>query len=244
MAEWIASRENPLTARVMVNRIWYHLFGRGIVETIDNFGTLGEEPSHPELLDYLAVRFMDQAGRSRKRFAKSCSSRAYRMSSDHDAANYAKDPGNRYFWRMNRRRLDAEAIRDATLAVAGTLDLTRPAGSPIADSTTSSEIGRRGSIEDLSDSVAHHRSVYLPLVRNGMPEVLAVFDVADPSLVVGQREVTTVATQALFLMNSPFVLEQVRRQTAEALSRRRRATTAHGVERGLSPDSATPAVVR
>ncbi len=215
MAEWIASRDNPLTARVMVNRVWYHLFGRGIVETVDNFGSLGEEPSHPELLDYLAVRFMDQGWSLKKTVRELVLSRAYRMASEHDADNYAKDPGNRYFWRMNRRRLDAEAIRDATLAVGGTLDLARPVGSPIANLTTATEIGRRGSIEDLSDSVAHHRSVYLPLIRNGMPEVLAVFDVADPSLIVGQREVTTVATQALFLMNSPLV----RKQAQEAAKR-------------------------
>ena len=228
MAEWIASRDNPLTARVMVNRVWYHLFGRGIVETVDNFGALGEEPSHPELLDYLAVRFMDHGWSLKKTIRELVLSRAYRMASDHDADNYAKDPGNRYFWRMNRRRLDAEAIRDATLAVGGTLDLTRPVGSPIANLTTSTEIGRRGSIEDLSDSVAHHRSVYLPLVRNGMPEVLAVFDVADPSLIVGQREVTTVATQALFLMNSPLVLEQ-----SQAAAKRVTSSSgdaAHGVE--------------
>ncbi|MBA4020642.1 MAG: hypothetical protein C0483_26075 [Pirellula sp.] len=228
MAEWIASRENPLTARVMVNRVWYHLFGRGIVETVDNFGALGEEPSHPELLDYLAVSFMDHGWSLKKAVRELVLSRAYRMSSDHDADNYAKDPGNKFFWRMNRRRLDAEAIRDATLAVGGSLDLSRPTGSPIANLSTATEIGKRGSIEDLSDAVAHHRSVYLPLIRNGMPEVLAVFDVADPSLIVGQREVTTVATQALFLMNSPLVLEQ-----AQAAAKRVTSSTsdaARGVE--------------
>ena len=228
LAEWIASRDNPLTARVMVNRIWYHLFGRGIVETVDNFGALGEEPSHPELLDYLAVRFMDQGWSLKKTIRELVLSRAYHMAGVHEADNYAKDPGNRYFWRMNRRRLDAEAIRDATLAVGGTLDLTRPVGSPIAQLTTAGEIGRRGSIEDLSESVAHHRSVYLPLIRNGMPEVLAVFDVADPSLIVGQREVTTVATQALFLMNSPLVLEQAQAAAKRVTSSSGDAT--HGIE--------------
>ena len=228
LAEWIASRDNPLTARVMVNRVWYHLFGRGIVETVDNFGALGEEPSHPELLDYLAVRFMDQGWSLKKTIRELVLSRAYRMASEHDADNYAKDPGNRYFWRMNRRRLDAEAIRDATLAVGGTLDLARPVGSPIARLSTAGELGRRGSIEDLGDSVAHHRSIYLPLIRNGMPEALAVFDVADPSLIVGQREVTTVATQALFLMNSPLVLKQAQEAAKRVTSSS--GDTARGVE--------------
>ena len=228
LAEWIASRDNPLTARVMVNRVWYHLFGRGIVETVDNFGALGEEPSHPELLDYLAVRYMDQGWSLKKTIRELVLSRAYRMASEHDADNYAKDPGNRYFWRMNRRRLDAEAIRDATLAVGGTLDLARPVGSPIARLSTAGELGRRGSIEDLGDSVAHHRSIYLPLIRNGMPEALAVFDVADPSLIVGQREVTTVATQALFLMNSPLVLKQAQEAAKRVTSSS--GDTARGVE--------------
>jgi cytochrome c553 len=208
LAQWIASRDNPLTARVMVNRIWSHLFGRGIVETVDNFGALGEEPSHRELLDFLALRFMDNDWSLKKSIREMVLSRAYRMSSAHDANDYAKDPGNRYFWRMNCRRLDAEAIRDAALAVAGTLDLSRPGVSPVAKLETSNEIGRRVSVDGLDSDVAQNRSVYLPLIRNAMPEVLAVFDVADPSLIVGQREVTTVATQALFLMNSPLILEQ------------------------------------
>lgn len=216
LAQWIASRDNPLTARVMVNRVWYHLFGRGIVETVDNFGALGEEPSHPELLDYLAVRFMDNGWSLKKSIREIVLSRVYRLSSAHDAAGYAKDPGNRYFWRMNRRRLDAEAIRDAALAVSGTLDLKRPSGSPVAELEASNEIGRRVSVDDLDAAVAHNRSVYLPLIRNAVPEALAVFDVADPSLIVGQREVTTVATQALFLMNSPLVLEQSQ-QAAERI---------------------------
>ena len=216
LARWIAARENPLTARVAVNRIWYHLFGRGLVETIDNFGALGEEPSHPELLDYLAVRFMDNGWSTKQLIRDVVLSRAYRMSSDHDEAQYAKDPGNEYFWRMNRRRLDAESIRDALLAAAGVLDLKRPAGSPVAALGLVGEIRRNNSFDPNAAVMTPHRSVYLPLVRNGVPEALSVFDVADPSLVVGQRDVTTVATQALFLMNNPFVLEQAR-QTAEKL---------------------------
>jgi len=216
LARWIASRDNPLTARVAVNRIWSHLFGRGIVDTIDNFGALGEEPSNPQLLDYLAVRFVEGGWSTKKMIREITLSRAYRLASAHDEANYAQDPGNIHLWRMDRRRLDAESIRDAMLAAAGMLDLTRPQGSPIAALKPSDEIGRRVSTTGMEEQRAKNRSVYLPLVRNAVPEALSVFDVADPSLVVGKREVTTVATQALFLMNSGFSEEQAK-QTAERL---------------------------
>jgi cytochrome c553 len=216
LAQWIASRDNPLTARVAVNRIWSHLFGAGIVDSIDNFGALGDEPSNPQLLDYLAVRFVDGGWSTKKLIREIVLSRTYRMASDHDADNYAKDPANINLWRMNRRRLDAEAIRDAMLAAAGTLDLKRPHGSPIASLKPSDEIGRRVSTSGMENDRAKNRSIYLPLVRNAVPESLAVFDVADPSLVVGKREVTTVATQALYLMNSGFAEEHAG-QTAERL---------------------------
>jgi hypothetical protein len=206
-AAWLVSRENPLTARVMVNRIWAHLFGRGIVESVDNFGALGDEPTHPELLDYLAIRFMNQGWSVKKMIQEIMLTRAYRMGSFHQDAAYAVDPDNRLLWRMNRRRLEAEVIRDSILAVSGQLQLERPKGSLVEDNG-STEIGRRRGPTPPDYSTFMHRSVYLPYVRSRMPEVLTVFDVADPSLIVGQREVTTVATQALFMMNSPLVMEQ------------------------------------
>ncbi|HEV3339213.1 MAG TPA: DUF1553 domain-containing protein [Pirellulales bacterium] len=205
MARWITSSDNPLTARVMVNRVWQHLFGEGIVPTIDNFGALGEEPSHPELLDTLAVQFMHE-GWSVKRLVRSLVlSRAYQLSSRHSASCYAIDPSNRLLWRMQRRRLDAEEIRDAVLAASGQLDLERPQGSPVMGMDGN---GKNDKMKDAMQTLVNHRAVYLPMYRGNVPEALAVFDMADPSLIVGRREVTTVPTQALFLMNSPFVLKQ------------------------------------
>ncbi len=206
LAMWLTQKQNPLTARVMVNRIWYHLFGRGIVETIDNFGALSEPPTHPELLDYLAIRLMERGWSVKQTIKEIMLSRTYQLASDHHEANYAVDPDNKFLWRMSRRRLDAEAIRDAILAVGGQLDLQRPPGS-LTQEVSGGEIGRRARLEALKKPVTF-RSAYLPLVRGLVPEFLTIFDVADPELVVGQRDVTTVATQALYMMNSPFVQEQ------------------------------------
>jgi len=205
LAHWLASKENPLTARVMANRIWSHLFGRGIVESVDNFGALGDQPTHPELLDYLASRFVEKGWSVKKLIREIVLSRTYQLSSNHHEANYAIDGDNRYLWRMSRRRLEAEAIRDAMLAASGRLDLTRPEGSPVMQ-LAGGEIGRGKNASKLPME-SLHRSVYLPLIRGAVPESLSVFDAADPSLPVGQREVTTVATQALFLMNSSVVIE-------------------------------------
>lgn len=205
LANWIASKDNPLTARVMVNRVWSHLFGRGLVASVDNFGTLGDEPSHPELLDHLAARFVEQGWSVKKLIREMVLSRTYQLSSDHNEHNYGIDGDNRYLWRMSRRRLEAEAIRDALLAASGKLELQRPDASPVMK-LAGGEIGRGKNAARVSGDT-NHRSIYLPLIRGAVPDSLSVFDVADPSLSVGQREVTTVATQALFLMNSPFVIE-------------------------------------
>jgi hypothetical protein len=224
LAGWIAGKDNPLTARVMVNRVWQHLFGQGLVNTVDNFGALGEEPTDPRLLDALAVRFMNDDKWSLKKLIRSIvRSRVYRLSSMHDAADYAVDPSNKYLWRMERRRLDAEEIRDAMLAASGQLDLERPAGSSILE--LDNGLVRGGKALQEVRKTTNHRSVYLPILRGLVPEMLQVFDVADPNLIVGQRDVTTVAPQALFLMNNPFVMMQ-----SNLLARRVLGT------RGLSPD--------
>ncbi|HEX5102805.1 MAG TPA: PSD1 and planctomycete cytochrome C domain-containing protein, partial [Pirellulaceae bacterium] len=123
LAMWLTSEKNPLTARVAANRVWYHLFGRGIVSTVDNFGALGEKPTHPELLDYLALKFMQDGWSTKKLIREIMLSRTYQLASDHSEANFAVDPGNTLVWRMNRKRLEAEAIRDSILAVSGNLDL-------------------------------------------------------------------------------------------------------------------------
>jgi cytochrome c553 len=218
LAMWMTGKQNPLTARVMANRVWYHLFGRGIVDTVDNFGALGGQPSHPELLDYLAVRFESTHDWSVKKLIREVMlSRAYQLSSDHSDAAYSADPDNRLVWRMNRRRLEAEAIRDSLLAVSGRLDLKRPEGS-LTQTISGGEIGRQARTAGLTQPVTF-RSAYLPIVRGLVPEFLSLFDVADSELVVGQRDVTTVAPQALYMMNSPFVVEQATATAEKLLAR-------------------------
>jgi hypothetical protein len=210
LADWLASPDNPLTARVMVNRIWHHLFGRGLVPTVDNFGAMSEPCSHPELLDYLAVRFMEEGWSVKKMIRTLVLTRAYQASSDFSKINFEKDAENLYLWRQNPRRLQAEAIRDAMLSVSGKLNRAPFKGSLINQGFVLKKKGNSGSAGD-----HNHRSVYLPVLREGVHEMMKIFDFADPSLVFGRREITTVPTQALFLMNNPFVLGQ-----AEGVARR------------------------
>lgn len=335
LAKWISSRDNPLTARVMVNRIWKHLIGQGIVTSMENFGVTGQPPSHPELLDYLAVRFMESNWSVKEIVREIATSRIYRISSDFDQSNHEQDPENRLIWRANPRRLDAEAIRDAMLAISGELDTNRPRASLVAEvgytrvqggvigdprqmareavekareevsrnareSSNSGRpsfkggrtgqqrgTGRRPSTDgrfqpgqrpgqqqrpaqqqrpgqrmnqqrpgsqqtrqgttrqsagqgmgrgrsgisgtnpeimsevlrkvssqlDMED--AKFRSVYLPIIRDEEPRSLEVFDFADSSSIIGQREASNTANQALYMMNNPFVMQQ-----SEALARR------------------------
>lgn len=218
LADWIASRENPLTARVMVNRIWAHLFGQGLVPTPDNFGTTGQKPTHPDLLDYLAVRFTDDGWSIKRLIREIVLSRSYQLSSDFSAADYAADPDNTWRWRMSKRRLDAESIRDAMLAAAGRLDLTPPRGSPVANAEGpvlqllrpgGGPAARFGAMAGRGGNPLQQdrnfRSVYLPIVRDQIPVALATFDFAEPSLVVGNREETTVPSQALYILNGATV---------------------------------------
>jgi cytochrome c553 len=206
LAEWVASPDNPLTARVMANRVWLHLFGRGLVATPDNFGVMGQPPSHPQLLDYLAVSFCDHGWSVKKLVKQIVMSRAYHLASASDPKCYEADPENALVWRMSPRRLEAEALRDAMLAVSGQLDRRPPRGSPVAriGEGNSQTLLRFGPI----DGRATYRSVYLPVVRNQLPDVLSLFDVADPSLVTGERSSTTVPAQGLYLLNNPFVMAQ------------------------------------
>jgi hypothetical protein len=202
LARAIASRDNPLTARVMVNRVWLHLFAAGLVRTPSDFGVRSEPPSHAELLDYLATRFMDD-GWSVKRLIRSIMlSSVYQQSSDVSPDNLKSqisnstsiDPDNRLFGRQNRRRLDFEALRDSLLAVAGDIDLT--AGGLSVD------LAKR--------PFSRRRTVYGFIERQNLPGVLRTFDFASPDHHCPQRFTTTVPQQALFLMNSPFVVEQAR----------------------------------
>jgi cytochrome c553 len=217
LAEWITSPQNPLTGRVMVNRIWLHLFGNGLVRTPDNFGTTGEAPSHPELLDYLAAHF-ESAGWSVKQTIRSIVlTHAYQLASTYDQADAMADPGDRMVWRMSPRRLEAESIRDAMLAASGQLTLTPAQGSPVMTLPVA-ELRKKGNDSGIEDTESTHRSVYLPIVRELVPPVLDLFDFAEPTLVTGNRDVTTVPTQALFLMNNPFVLDQSRRLADKVLA--------------------------
>jgi cytochrome c553 len=215
LADWLASRENPLTARVMVNRVWLHLFGRGLVPTPDNFGAAGQPPSQPELLDFLAVSFMDQSWSVKSLIRRIVLSRAYQLSTTVDDRNLEVDPDNALVWRMSPRRLEAEALRDAVLAVSGRLVLKPPVGTVVARTGEGFAGITRASAQDAIDP---HRSVYLPVVRDQLPESLALFDFADPSLVSSERSGTTVPAQALYLMNSPWIARMAE-ATADRLVR-------------------------
>lgn len=216
LAEWIASPENPLTARVMVNRVWLHLMGRGLVTTVDNFGASGQRPSHPELLDHLAISFVENDWSVKQLIRSIVLSRAYQLSSRMDPENYRQDPDNVYVWRMPKRRLEAEALRDTLLALGQNLDVDFPEGSLVAQQGEGNVSFRiRG---DLAAGDVH-RSVYLPIVRDEIPEILSIFDFPDPSLIIGERSSTTIPEQSLFLMNSEFVIDQARGMSAHLISK-------------------------
>jgi hypothetical protein len=215
LADWITSAENPLTARVFVNRVWTWLFGTGLVRTVDNFGTTGELPSHPELLDHLATRFVDQGWSVKRLVREIVLSRTWQQAA---ARPSAQDLDNRLFAHANRRRLDAEQLRDTILAVSGQLqlDLCGP------------NIGNAGDIDANNFSAQNteygyvftdtRRSVYTPAFRNKRLELFEAFDFSDINATIGQRNVSTVAPQALYLLNHPFVVEQARAAAERTLT--------------------------
>ncbi len=215
LAEWLASEQNPLTARVMANRVWSWLFGNGIVRTTDNFGSTGETPSHNELLDHLTVQFVAEGWSVKKLIRTLVLSHTYQMSCVDDARSRAVDPDNRLWWHMPRRRLDGESLRDTLLAVAGNLDLSL--GGPTFEAYGSEKKSALAADYNYTHTDTR-RSVYSPAFRNSPVELVEVFDAADPSTVTGHRNVSTVATQALYMMNHPFVLKQ-----AELMAERLRA---------------------
>ncbi len=215
LAAWLVHPDNPLTSRVAVNRIWQHLMGSGLVSTVDNFGVSGLPPSHPELLDFLAHQFVHTHHWSTKQLIRQLvNSRVYRESSGWNEKAFAADPDNRLRWRMPRRRLEAEPLRDAMLSVSGLIDLDSPAGSLVAR-MGEGEVGRNLDTSVL-DQPFDHRSVYLPIIRGILPEQLRLFDFPEPSNVQGQRDSNTTPTQSLFLMNSDFAV-RVARSFAEHL---------------------------
>ena len=201
LARWLGSDENPLSARVMVNRIWNGHFGDGIVRTPNNFGLMGERPTHPKLLDYLASRFVASGWSVKRMHRLIMTSATYRMSSGVSEEAWAKDAGNRLWSRFKRRRLTFEEMRDSYLAAAGSLDLTI-GGDLDAGSGRLVEFDRNNRRIDPDDY--RRRSVYLPLMRNKLPTLLALFDFGDATTPNGKRSVTNVAPQALYVMNSGF----------------------------------------
>ena len=210
----------------MVNRIWSWLFGAGLVGSVDNFGTTGMKPTHPELLDYLAVRFAEGGWSVKALIFEIMTSRTYQLAV---AAPDASDPENRLWSRSNLRRLEAECIRDAILSVSGELDLTM--GGPTIKAGTAADYGYLAK--------ENRRSVYLPVLRNSLPELLEVFDFPDPSMVVGQRNVSAVPQQSLFLLNHPWMREQsaalARRLLKLRLSNDQRIARAYQMALGRNP---------
>lgn len=204
VAEWLVSKENPLTARVFVNRVWHYLFGRGLVASCDNFGVTGMRPDHPELLDYLAIRFMENGWDIKGLIRDIMLTKTYQLDSTPGAKAAQLDPEDVQLSHQRVRRMDAESIRDNILAVSGDLDLRVPDGSPMVK--VDGQFARRPAFDPQTMTMPY-RSVYLPIVRDTLPDALAVFDMAEPSIVTGIREETTVPSQALYLLNSPFVID-------------------------------------
>ena len=218
LAETLVDSKNPLTARVYVNRVWHHLFGRGIVPSTDNFGVLGDEPSHPELLDWLAHWFMTEGKWSTKSLIRMVvTSSTYRMASQSDAYFEARDPTNRWLHRFPVRRLESEAIRDTILQVSGDLRLDQ-FGKPVPVHLTPfmtgrGRPGRKGPLDG-----EHRRTIYQEVRRNFLSPMMQTFDAPIPHTTFGKRAVSNVPAQALILMNDPFVLHQAKRWANRLLS--------------------------
>jgi hypothetical protein len=233
LAEAIASPSNPLTARVMVNRIWDYHFGAGIVRSTSNFGQLGDRPTHPELLDYLAARFVENKWSIKALHREIMLSATYALSNEHSAKNYAIDSGNRFIWRSNLRRLDAEALRDAMLSASGKLDL-RVGGPPAwLTENFATRTGPEGEADKyfqptewISDN-ASRRTLYGFVSRRRTDATMTLFDFPNPAASAEQRFGTSTPLQRLFFLNSDFVIKQ-----AEAFATR------------LAPEPGEPARIR
>ena len=252
LGKWISSKENPLTARVMVNRIWQHHFGRGIVRSSSNFGRVGERPSHPELLDWLAWDFMHDKNWSIKKMHKQILlSRTYQMSSAPNDENFAKDPRNDHFWRYDMRRLTAEEIRDSLISLTGNLNLKmggKSFYSKIPDAILATSSTKGGKWGRSSDEERNRRSVYILVRRSLLDPMLTGFDLADTDAPCAVRFATTVPTQALTMLNGEFVngkalqfAERLRNEASDAESQVRRGLelatsrvpTSEEVQRGV-----------
>ncbi len=213
LAEWIRSPDNPLTARVMVNRIWHYHFGRGIVSTLNNFGKMGERPTHPKLLDWLAAEFVARGWSVKQMHRLSMTSNAYRMASQYEnVANQKADPQNRLLWRFRIRRLEAEALRDGILAVSGQLNrkIGGPPVFPKVDPSVLATMKFGIWKQEEEGPKVWRRSVYVYRKRAMPFPMFEVFDLPNQNVSCGARNVSTTATQALTLLNNEFVLQQAR----------------------------------
>ncbi|MBL9124224.1 MAG: DUF1553 domain-containing protein [Planctomycetaceae bacterium] len=215
LAQWMASAEHPLTSRVLVNRLWRWHFGAGLVRSTDNFGNLGDPPSHPELLDWLARRFVESGWSIKAMHRLIMNSAVYQGSTRYDARAAEVDPDNRLLWRMNRRRLEAEAVRDALLFVGGQLDTSL--GGTLLKNKPREYVAGTASVNS-TNYATNRRSLYLPVVRSALYEPFQAFDFAEPTTIKGDRDSTTIASQALFMMNSEIVNEQSSRLAAQLLA--------------------------
>jgi len=215
LARWLVRSDHPLTSRVIVNRIWRWHFGEGIVASTDNFGKLGERPTNGPLLDWLSRRFVENGWSIKDSHRMIMASATYQMSSAHDEKAAAIDPENRLQWRANVRRLEAEAIRDSLLFVAGTLDQSM--GQSMLNVKNREFIFDHTS-KDNTNYDSLRRSVYLPVIRNNLYDVFSLFDYSEASMINGSRTSSTIAPQALFMMNSPLVHESAKQLAADLLN--------------------------
>ena len=215
LAFWLTHPDNPLPARVTVNRIWQHLFGEGLVRSVDNFGRTGDKPAHPELLDYLAETFRRDGWSVKRIIRRIVLSRSYQLASMPDVDRAAVDPENRLLWRQNSKQLEVEVLRDSILQSAGNLDRSRPATS-VVSTFAEPEFNARVTLSD-EQKESQHRTLYLPVARFHLPEILDTFDFPDPSLLTGRRGERTMPAQQLFLMNNPWVIGQARQLATRLL---------------------------
>tara|TARA_E500000081_G_C6139082_1_gene358894 strand:+ start:976 stop:3348 length:2373 start_codon:yes stop_codon:yes gene_type:complete len=217
LAKWISSRHHPLTARVFVNRVWHWHFDRGLVDTPDNFGTTGQAPSHPELLDWLTTDFIRHGWSIKHLHRRILLSSVYQLSSmSLNQAAEKKDPSNRLYWKKNMRRMDAETFRDALLAVSGSLNANAHLKKPIyvkAQDPSSEDLDKNR----IAYESFPHRTVYLPVVRSHIYDLLALLDFPNATAPIGKRSLTTVPTQALMMFNSPFVKEMAKQTNRRVL---------------------------